>query len=98
MGDLTIKEIGIKLTRAGRLKTSVLCVYGTEKKPDSATPIKKINRCIASAIFTLTTKKKIKRVYIGEDDLDGCCPGGQAWFGYKGFMPMLKYFLCIHYN
>ena len=93
MVDLTIKEIGIKLAQAGRLETSVLCVYGSEILPVNATPIKKINRCLANAIFTLSTQKNINKVYIGEDDLEGYCPGGQAWFGYNSFMPMLKYFL-----
>ncbi|MBY8986098.1 MAG: DUF169 domain-containing protein [Candidatus Lokiarchaeota archaeon] len=93
MVDLTIKEIGNKLAQAGMLKTSVLCAYGSETIPVDATPIKKINRCIANAIFTLSAQKNIPTIYIGEDDLEGCCPGGQAWFGYKGFMPMLKYFL-----
>ena len=93
MVDLSIKEIGIKLAQGGRLKTSVLCVYGSETIPINATPIKKINRCIANAIFTLSAQKNINKVYIGDDDLEGYCPGGQAWFGYKGFMPMLKYFL-----
>jgi len=93
MVNLTIKEIGIKLAQAGMLKSSVLCVYGSETIPVNATPIKKINRCIANAIFTLSAQKNIDTIYIGEDDLEGCCQGGQAWFGYKGFMPMLKYFL-----
>jgi hypothetical protein len=93
MVTLTIKEIGIKIAQAGMLKTSVLCVYGSETIPVNATPIKKINRCIARSIFTLSTQKNANTVYIGEDDLEGCCPGGQAWFGYKEFMPKLKYFL-----
>jgi len=93
MVDLTTKEIGIKLAQAGMLKTSVLCVYGLEKAPANVTPIKKFNRCLANAIFTLSAQKNVSSVYIGEDDLEGYCPGGQAWFGYKDFMPMLKYFL-----
>ncbi|KKN26228.1 hypothetical protein LCGC14_0876730 [marine sediment metagenome] len=93
MVDLTIKEIGIKLTQAGMLKTSVLCVYGSDTIPVNATPMRKINRCLANVIFTLSTQKIINKVYIGEDDLKGYCPGGQAWFGYKTFIPMLKYFL-----
>jgi len=91
--DLTVKEIGTKLAQAGMLKTSVLCVYGSKTIPANATPIKKINRCLANAIFTLSAQKINGPVYIGEDDLGGYCPGGQAWFGYKSFMPMLKYFL-----
>ncbi|KKK45582.1 MAG: hypothetical protein Lokiarch_08650 [Candidatus Lokiarchaeum sp. GC14_75] len=93
MVGLTIKEIGIKLTQAGMLKTSVLCVYGSDTIPVNATPMRKINRCLANVIFTLSTQKIINKVYIGEDDLKGYCPGGQAWFGYKTFIPMLKYFL-----
>jgi len=95
MGDFIIKEIGVKLAQAGKLKTSILCVYGSETIPVKATPIKKINRCIANSIFTLSAQNIIDTIYIGEDDLEGCCPGGQAWFGYKGFMPMLKYFLSM---
>ncbi len=93
MVDLSNREIGTKLAQAGMLKTSVLCVYGLEKIPANIIPIRKLNRCLANAIFTLSAQKNVSSVYIGEDDLEGYCPGGQAWFGYKGFMPMLKYFL-----
>ncbi len=93
MENLIIREIGLKLTQAGRLKASPLCIYGSEIIPESAVPIKEINRCIANAIFDLSVNKNINSVYIGNGVLDGCCPGGQAWFGYKPFLPMLKYFL-----
>jgi hypothetical protein len=93
MDDLTIKEIGLKIAKAGMLKTEILCVYGSETVPLHATHVRKVNRCIANAIFYISVKKDFNKLYIGEDDLEGCCPGGQAWFGYKGFMPMLKYFL-----
>jgi hypothetical protein len=93
MKDLTIKEIGINLAEAGRLKSDVLCVYGSQEPPMNAIQIQKMNRCIANVIFSLSTQKNIEAIYIGDDNLEGCCPGGQAWFGYKSFMPMLKYFL-----
>ncbi len=93
MVNITIKKIGLKLAQAGRLKASPLCIYGSETIPDNAVPTKMINRCIANAIFSLSVKKNINAVYIGNDALEGCCPGGQAWFGYKTFLPMLKYFL-----
>lgn len=93
MVNLTIREIGFKLVQAGRLKASPLCIYGSETIPESAVPIKEINRCFAQAIFTLSIHKDINSVYIGNGVLNGCCPGGQAWFGYKPFLPMLKYFL-----
>ncbi len=93
MVNLTIKEIGVKLAQAGRLKASPLCVYSSDTVPDNAIPIKMINRCIANAIFSLSVNKNINAIYIGNNALEGCCPGGQAWFGYKTFLPMLKYFL-----
>ena len=93
MDDLTIKEIGIKLTHAGRLKTKILCVYGSNIVPDGAIHIKKLNRCLARAIFSLSTSNDVKSIYFGTDALNGCCPGGTAWFGYASFMPMLKFFL-----
>jgi hypothetical protein len=93
MTNLAINEIGIKLVKAGRLETAPLCVYGSKIVPKNAVPIKKVNRCIANAIFSLSIKKDTESIYIGNDALEGCCPGGQAWFGYKPFLPMLKYFL-----
>ncbi|MFW9867933.1 MAG: DUF169 domain-containing protein [Candidatus Thorarchaeota archaeon] len=93
METLSIKEISMKLTQAGRLKASPLCVYGSELVPNNAVPISKINRCIANTIFTLSVDKSFDSAYIGNDTLEGCCPGGQAWFGYKPFLPMLKYFI-----
>ncbi|MFX0030586.1 MAG: DUF169 domain-containing protein [Candidatus Hermodarchaeota archaeon] len=93
MDNLTIKEIGTKLIQAGKLKNDPLCVYGSETIPENSTPIKKVHRCIANAIFTLSVDKNLSSIYIGNDALEGCCPGGQAWLGYKPFLPMLKYFL-----
>ncbi len=93
MINFTIKEIGLKLVQAGRLKAGPLCIYGSESIPKKAIPIKKINRCIANAIFTLSINKKVNSIYIGNNVIEGCCPGGQAWFGYKSFEPKLKYFL-----
>jgi hypothetical protein len=93
MVNLTIQEIGLKLSQAGRLKAAPLCIYGSETIPEGAVPTKDINRCIANSIFDLSVHKNINSVYIGKGALDGCCPGGQAWFGYKPFLPMLKYFV-----
>ncbi len=93
MDELNIKEIGIKLKMAGRLETTPLCIYGAEIIPKNAIPLVKINRCIAKAIFTLSISKEIDAIYLDKKTLEGCCPGGQAWFGYKSFIPQLKYFL-----
>lgn len=93
MEDFTIKEIGLKLVQAGKLQASPLCIYGSEIIPENAVPINRINRCLAKAIFDLSISKEINSIYIGNNALEGCCPGGQAWFGYKEFVPKLKYFL-----
>jgi hypothetical protein len=93
MNRLTLKEIGIKLKRAGRLETNPLCIYGSEKVPKNGIPIKQLNRCIANSIFKLSVREDINAIYIGNDTLEGCCPGGQAWFGYKSFVSQLKYFI-----
>lgn len=93
MDKLTVKEIGFKLIQAGKLEATPLCVYGSETVPDNAISINKIKRCIANAIFNLSFNKNINSVYIGNNALEGCCPGGQAWLGYKSFFPMLNYFL-----
>jgi hypothetical protein len=93
MAHLTIKEIGTKLKQAGRLESIPLIIYGSESIPKNAVPMKKINRCIANAIYTLSVHNDIKSIYLGDDDLEGCCPGGQAWLGYKSFLPKLKYFI-----
>lgn len=93
MVNLTIKEIGFGLKKAGRLETPPLCVYGSEIVPKNAINSCKVERCIAKAIFTLASTKNLNSIYLGQDDLEGCCPGGQAWLGYKPFLPPLKYFI-----
>ncbi|MHA1414031.1 MAG: DUF169 domain-containing protein [Promethearchaeota archaeon] len=90
---LTIKEIGMKLNQAGRLSNIPLCIYGTDEIPGNAELVNKIDRCLAKAIFSLSINKSMNAIYISEDNLIGICPGGQAWLGYKPFLPMLKYFL-----
>ena len=90
---LKVNEIGIKLKQAGKLESSPLSIYASNTAPQNAIPIKKINRCIANAIFTLSIHKNISLAYIGNDVLEGCCPGGQAWLGYRSFLSGLKYFI-----
>jgi hypothetical protein len=95
MVNRTIKEIGFKLKQAGRLETTPLCVYGSEIIPKNGIPVTQINRCIANAIYNLSIHETINSIYIGNNALEGCCPGGQAWLGYNSFHPQLKYFISI---
>jgi len=93
MAHLTIREIGNKLKQAGKLESSPLSIFGSNSVPQNAIDIKKINRCIANAIFTISIHNSISLAYIGNDVLEGCCPGGQAWLGYKSFLPGLQFFI-----
>lgn len=93
MEELTLQEIGLKLKQAGRLPTHPLCIYGTEHPPDDSIPSVELDRCIAKAIYLLSTHPELTAINIGLDETNKCCPGGQTWLGYKPFQPMLKYFL-----
>src|SRR5271157_2249545 len=91
--DPSIKEIGEKLARAGRLEARPLCVYGTETLPKNAVPMTELNRCAARAIFTTAATKQAPAIYIGEEQKEKCCPGGLTYFGFTERNPMLKFFL-----
>ena len=93
MENSSIKEIGENIVKAGRLETRPLSIYVSETIPKGVIPIRKINLCIAYEIFSLSVNSENNSIYIGDDVLDGCCPGGQAWFGFKDFFSNLKYFL-----
>jgi len=93
MSELSIREIGEKLVRAGRLKERALCAYGSDDVPAGAVPMTDLNRCAARAIFTLAVNKDAPPIYMGEDVKEKCCPGGLSYFGYAERHPKLKYFL-----
>ena len=56
--ELSISEIGKRLTQAGRLKTRPLCVYGSQEIPEGVTPSTSVSSCVARAIFTLATRQE----------------------------------------
>lgn len=89
-----IKELGKKLTEAGRLKLRPLCVYGTDEIPNNAVPSYKIDRCIAKAVYTSALFEDTPPLYI-EAAHEKCCPGGMGWIGLSEPHPMLKYFVTV---
>ncbi|MFB0562804.1 MAG: DUF169 domain-containing protein [Candidatus Lokiarchaeia archaeon] len=93
MSNLSIMEIGKRLSQAGRLKVRPLCVYGSEKIPNGAVPLNSINRCIARAIFNMAVNEDTSPLYIGNDILEECCPGGVTWLGFRSPSPWIKYFV-----
>lgn len=92
MAELSIKEIGEKLSMAGRLKHWPLCVYGAETIPAGAVISSSIDRCIAKAMFMLAANEKMPSIYISGEDEDSCM-GGRTWLGYIRMHPLLKYFV-----
>ncbi len=93
ISELSIKEIGEKITIAGRLKLKPLCVYGSGSIPDGAIPITSIDRCLAKAIFMAALSKNSPPLYFGRNTLGGCCPGGIGWTGYGKLAPIISYFI-----
>lgn len=57
MTELSVSEIGRKLTQAGRLKARPLCVYGSEEIP-GVVPSISVSSCIARAMFMLAFREK----------------------------------------
>jgi len=91
--NLSIKEIGENITKAGRLNYSPLCIYGSETIPVNAIPSTKLHFCIANAMIALASRKDVNIMYYGVDTKRGSCPGTRAWLGYEEFNPFLHYFL-----
>jgi len=95
MQIFSVKELGFIIKKAGKLESNLLCVYGSDTIPNNSVPTKNLDGCFAHAVYKLAVDKSndIISIYVGQETLKGCCPGGQAWFGFKGFPPMLEYFL-----
>lgn len=88
------ERIGSKLMAAGRLEKYPLCIYACETVPQDAIHISKVNRCISHAMFAIAAADGAM-VYLGEEHLGGCCPGGQSWLGYIPFSKGLSFFISI---
>lgn len=74
---LNLKELGRKLTKAGRLKSHPLYVYGTDEIPEGAVPSYTVDRCIAKAIRISASFEDTPPLYI-EAAHEQCCGGGIA--------------------
>jgi len=92
---LSIADIGKKLAKAGRLEMRPLCVYGADIAPCESVAAAKVNRCLSEAILEMAVKKDMPPIYLGENMLEGVCPGGQSWLGFIPFHPHLKDFISI---
>jgi hypothetical protein len=93
MEELSLSEVGNRLTQAGRLKTRPLCVYGSQGIPGGVAPSTSVNSCVARAIFTLATHQETPPIYVTANMPERCCPGGLAQLGFTEFVPGIKYFV-----
>ena len=93
-GILSVKELGEKLTEAGRLNLRPLCVYGTDELPEGAVPSYTVDRCVAKAVYTAAFFKETPSLYI-ESAHEQCCGGGMVWMGLAEPHPKLKYFVTV---
>jgi hypothetical protein len=96
--NMSIKEIGQNLAKAGRLDIRPLCIHGSETIPEYAVPSSELHFCISNAIIALALRKDINAIYYGADSKFGVCPGARAWLGYGEFNPFLHYFLSTGYK
>lgn len=93
MPELSISEIGERLSRAGHLKIRPLCVYGSQSLPDSVVPSTSISSCVARVIFELARRQNTPPVYVTANMPEACCAGGLAHLGFIEFNPGIKYFV-----
>ena len=93
MTEMSVAEVGRRLVFAGRFKTRAICVYGSETRPEGASPSTLLNTCVARAILKLAMTQETPPIYLGEDMIDDCCGGGAAMFGFREFDPGVKYFV-----
>ncbi len=85
-------EIASKLMTVGRLEKFPLIVYGSDSIPEGAVHISKVDRCVSHAMFAMA-RRDGPAVYLGDEHLGGCCPGGQFWLGYIPLPKGLEFFI-----
>jgi len=86
-------EIGEMISKAARLKTRPLCIYGSEEPPAGAVPSTSISSCVAEVVVALAIRDDTPVVYIGGGALEDCCGGGTSYLGFTQRSPHIKYFV-----
>ena len=88
---LSIRQIGSLLANAVNMKTSPVCVYGSDQVPENAVRSSSFSDCLACNMYQIAEGRITGPVYAGNDPshLFCRCMGGPAWFGYRGFDPRL---------
>ena len=82
MKEMTATDIGKRLAEAFHMNCRPVCVFGTDHITDGAVALGKVDRCVARAIYTLSSKKDTPALYFGKEAREGVCGGGQGWPGF----------------
>lgn len=94
---LSIRQIGERLADAVNMKTSPICVYGSDRKPEDAILSSLISTCLAQSMYLIAEGNILSPVYVGNEpgQVFCRCIGGPAWFGYEPFDPRLPGMMSI---
>lgn len=88
MSQLSVREVGERLTVAGRLELQPLCIYWADEVPEGvvlvADVVKTGHRCLAKALL-LVAAGVADGIYIGSDAMKGICQGSHGFLGLAGF-------------
>lgn len=93
MSDLSIRELGERFSDAFGLSARPVCIRVRDSVPEGAAPVTSVDRCIAAAIILMAHDRTIPPLYIGEEERQGCCPGGQAYLGLAPQLAQTRYFV-----
>ena len=89
---MDVTKIASNLMVSGRLERCPLIVYASDSIPEGAVHISKVDRCVSHAMFAIA-RRDGPAVYLGDEHLGGCCPGGQFWLGYIPLPKGLEFFI-----
>jgi hypothetical protein len=88
MSRLSVREIGERLSKAGRLELKPLCIYVSDTVPSGIVKVSDIvktgNRCFAKSLL-LVAAGEADGVYLGHDVIKEVCPGSLGWLGLVEF-------------
>lgn len=88
MSHLSVREVGQRLTKAGRLELKPLCIYASDTVPSGVVKVSDVvktgNRCFAKALL-LVAAGEADGVYLGKEVMSGVCHGSLGWLGLVEF-------------
>lgn len=93
MPEESVKKIGKRLASVFHLRSRPIAIYGREKVPRDAVPMRDIHRCIAEVLYRMSTDRHQHGVYTGGEVTEGCCPGGLTYLGYLERPSYIRYFV-----